>query len=196
MFCERIDQLKNLIERSVYTTSLGQIDENSALKMVHFLLKQVTQVEGIVYFVGNGGSAAIASHFCADFLRTLGIAAATFSDSATLTCFGNDFGYENVYKMPLEQNLKSGDLLIAISSSGQSENILSAAKVTKEKSVTLFTLTGFNRDNPLSKMGDLNIWIDSHDYGLVETGHFFILHTIVDTFACNKKSNHLATSAL
>jgi len=197
MFNERLEELKDLIDRCIYSTRLGEIDATDALEMAHFLLEQVSKVDGIVYLIGNGGSAGIASHFCTDFLRTLGIAAATFSDATTLTCFGNDFGYENVYKMPLERNLKSNDLLIAISSSGKSENILAATKVAKEKKVTTITLSGFDSNNPLSKMGDLNFWLDSHDYGLVETGHFFLLHTIVDTFnVCKKKSNRLATSAL
>ncbi len=197
MFCERLDELKKLIDRCVYTTRLGEIDAGDALKMSHFLLEQVSKVGGIVYVIGNGGSAGIASHFCTDLLRTLGIAAATFSDSSILTCFANDFGYENVYKMPLERNLKTKDLLIAISSSGRSENIVTAAMLAKEKKVTTLTLSGFDSDNSLCKLGDLNFWLDSHDYGFVETGHFFLLHTIVDTFnTCKKKSNSSATLAL
>jgi len=196
MFNKRLDELKGLIDRCVYTTRLGAIDADDALEMSQFLLSQVSKVDGIVYLIGNGGSAGIASHFCTDFLRTLGIGAATFSDSTILTCFANDFGYENVYKMPLERNLKSNDLLIAISSSGKSENIVKATKFAKERKVTTLTFSGFGANNPLCKLGDLNFWLDSHDYGLVETGHFFLLHTIVDTFnTCKKKSNNLLTSA-
>ncbi len=197
MFCERLDELRALIKSCVYTTRLGEIDAHDALQMAHFLLEQVSRVSGTVYVIGNGGSAGIASHFCTDLLRTLNVSATTLSDANMLTCFANDFGYENVYKMPLERNLRANDLLVAISSSGQSENILAAAKVAKEKKVTLVTLSGFDADNPLCKLGDLNFWLDSHDYGLVETGHFSLLHTIVDTFnGCKKKSNSLATSAL
>lgn len=193
MFCERLEELKELIEKCVYKTRLGEIEGDDALDMAHFLLEQVSRVGGIVYVIGNGGSAGIASHFCTDLLRTLDIAAATFSDSNVLTCFGNDFGYENVFKMPLMRNLKPNDLLVAISSSGKSANIVEAARLAKERKVTTITLSGFEDGNPLSKLGELNFWLNSHDYGLVETGHFFLLHTIVDTFkGCKKKSNSLA----
>jgi D-sedoheptulose 7-phosphate isomerase len=160
--------------------------------MFHFLLQQVNKVEGITYVIGNGGSAGIASHFSTDLLRTLKLSSATLSDSNMLTCFANDFGYENVYKIPLLRNLRSHDLLVAISSSGKSQNIIDAVQVAKEKKVSVITLSGFSAHNPLRRLGDLNFWLNSNDYGLVETGHFFLLHTVVDT--CKVKSENLTTS--
>lgn len=194
MFRQRLDELSGVIDRCVYTTQKGEISASEALKMSHFLLEQVTQIEGIVYVIGNGGSAGIASHFCTDLLRTLQMSAMTFSDSNIITCFANDFGYENVYKMPLMRNLRSRDLLIAISSSGSSQNILEACQVARDKKAGLITLSGFEPNNALRGLGELNFWLESADYGLVETGHFFLLHTIVDT--CKIKSKHLATSAV
>ena len=154
----------------------------------------MSKIEGIVYVIGNGGSAGIASHFCTDLLRTLKIASATLTDASALTCFANDFGFENVYKMPLQKNLKSHDLLVAISSSGKSQNIIEAVKLAKEKKTAVMSFSGFDPNNPLRKLGDLNFWLDSHDYGLVEMGHFFLLHTIVDT--CKIRSESLKTSAI
>ncbi len=193
MFEKRLNELSEVVGKCVYSTHSEIINDREALEMAHFLLHQITKVEGIVYVVGNGGSAGIASHFCTDLLRTLEIAAATLSDSNILTCFANDFGYENVYKFPLLRNLRSHDLLVVISSSGKSPNIIEAAKVAKEKRTSIISLTGFSPNNPLRRLGDLNFWLDSYDYGLVETGHFFLLHTIVDT--CKIKSENLATSA-
>jgi D-sedoheptulose 7-phosphate isomerase len=194
MFVMRLEKLSELIDKCAYSTHSETINSDEALEMAHFLLYQVTQVGGIVYVIGNGGSAGIASHFCTDLLRTLEIASATFSDSNILTCFANDFGYENVFKLPLLRNLKSHDLLVAISSSGRSANIIEAVKVAKERKTSVISLSGFSPLNPLRKLGDLNFWLDSEDYGLVETGHFFLLHTIVDT--CKTKSRNLATSVL
>lgn len=194
MFSKRLEQLNQVIERCEYTLSSRTTHESqvvnpsAALEMVHFLLYQVNKVEGIVYVIGNGGSSAIASHFCTDLLRTLEIPAATFSDASNLTCFANDFGYENVYKLPLLRNLRENDLLVAISSSGKSENILNAVQVASEKKVPVVTLSGFAHDNPLRNLGDLNFWIDSSDYGLVETAHFFLLHTVIDT--AHLKNHH------
>jgi len=194
MFKNRLNALTDVLDKCIYSTHNEMINAHEALEMAHFLLYQVNKVEGIVYVIGNGGSAGIASHFCTDLLRTLEIAAATFSDSNLLTCFANDCGYENVYKIPLLRNLKSHDLLVAISSSGKSPNIIEAVKVAKEKKTSVMSFSGFSSHNPLRRLGDLNFWLDSQDYGLVETGHFFLLHTIVDT--CKIKSEHLATSAV
>jgi D-sedoheptulose 7-phosphate isomerase len=187
MFSKRLDELVALIDQGLYSTHTKLIQADEALEMAHFLLQQVSKVEGIIYVIGNGGSAGIASHFCTDLLRTLEIPAATLSDPNILTCFANDFGYENVYKIPLMRNLKSRDLLVAISSSGKSPNIIEAAKVAREKKTPLLTLSGFSPLNPLRGLGDLNFYLDSSDYGLVESGHFFLLHTIIDT--CTKKPN-------
>jgi len=198
MFKQRLDELTEVLDRCVYSTQKETIKEQEALEMAQFLLNQVAKVEGIIYVIGNGGSAGIASHFCTDLLRTLQIGAATFSDSNIITCFANDFGYENVFKLPLMRNLRSQDLLVTISSSGQSPNIVEAAKMAKEKCVPVVTLTGFSTHNPLRRLGELNFWLDSHDYGLVETGHFFLLHTVIDTCKTKSatKSVHLATSVV
>jgi D-sedoheptulose 7-phosphate isomerase len=194
MFKKRLAELSDVLDKCVYSTHSELINAEEALEMAHFLLYQVTKIEGIVYVIGNGGSSGIASHFCTDLLRTLEISAATFSDSNILTCFANDFGYENVFKLPLARNLRSHDLLVAISSSGKSANIIEAAKIAKEKRTSVISLSGFLPNNPLRRLGDLNFWLDSDDYGLVETGHFFLLHTIVDT--CRIKSENLTTSAI
>jgi D-sedoheptulose 7-phosphate isomerase len=194
MFQKRLEVLNEVVSKCIYSTHSEPINGCEALEMAHFLLYQVSKVGGIVYVIGNGGSSGIASHFCTDLLRTLEIAAATLSDSNILTCFANDFGYENVYKLPLLRNLRSHDLLVAISSSGQSPNIIEAVRVAKEKKTSVMSLSGFSPHNPLRRLGDLNFWLDSSDYGLVETGHFFLLHTIVDT--CKTRSENLALSAV
>lgn len=183
MFVERMKALNQCVEYCEYTTSKGPVLESEALKMAHFLLTLVKKKKGTVYVIGNGGSAGIASHFCTDLLRTLNMAASTLTDSNIVTCFANDFGYENVFSMPLERRLSENDLLVAISSSGKSPNILNATAVAELRKVPIVTLSGFSSDNPLRKKGDLNFWIESSDYGLVETGHFFLLHTLIDTFA-------------
>lgn len=198
MFRKRLDELTEVLDACVYSTSNDVIEAQEALDMAHFLLNQVSQVGGIVYVLGNGGSCGIASHFCTDLLRTLEISAATFTDSNILTCFANDFGYENVYKIPLLRNLKASDLLVLISSSGKSPNIVEAAKVAKERKVPVIGLSGFSSKNPLRKLGDLNFWLNSEDYGLVEMGHFFLLHSVIDTWKLKSetKSQNLATSVL
>lgn len=129
-----------------------------------------------IIFIGNGGSAAIASHMAADFAKNGKVPCMAFNDGASLTCLGNDCGYENVFAIPMEQHATQSDAVIAISSSGQSPNILAAASAAKGKRALLITFTGFEFANPLRAMGHFNIHVPSIDYGVVETIHLGMLH--------------------
>jgi len=135
-----------------------------------------------LYIVGNGGSAGVAAHAVTDFFNVAQIRATTLHESSLLTCMANDFGYENAVARMLAQLLNPGDMVIAISSSGNSMNMRNAAATASEKGAYIVTLTGFSADNPLRHLGDMNIWLDSDDYGFVEVGHQFILHNIADRF--------------
>jgi len=130
--------------------------------------------------VGNGGSAAIASHAVIDFINMDKMRATAMLDAAVTTCISNDYGYEQVYAKQLMQCIDGKDVLIAMSSSGQSKNIMNAVSVATSKNAKVFTLSGFLTDNPLRKMGDYNLWLNSKDYGQVEIGHAFILHYLTD----------------
>ena len=130
--------------------------------------------------IGNGGSAAIASHFATDFSKNGGVPTLAFTDAALLTCIGNDFGYESVYAKPVEMYGRPGDLLVAISSSGTSPNILAAVRAAQAGGLQVITLSGFQPDNPLRAMGALNLYIDSDSYGFVECSHFMLCHVMID----------------
>lgn len=129
-----------------------------------------------VIFIGNGGSAAIASHMANDFSKNGDLVTLAFNDPASLTCLANDLGYDAVFAHPLEKHVTLEDLLIAISSSGRSENILRAVQVASQHDAEVVTLTGFDDTNPLRQMGDKNYHVASHDYGIVETVHLGMLH--------------------
>jgi D-sedoheptulose 7-phosphate isomerase len=133
-----------------------------------------------VFFIGNGGSAAIASHMAADWSKAGNFAAMCFNDGSALTCLGNDCGYESVFVRPLKQHAKVGDLLFAVSSSGQSPNILTAAQWAKNAGVLTVTLSGFLSHNPLRSIGHENIYVPSAKYGVVEVAHLAILHSVLD----------------
>lgn len=146
------------------------------------MLRSARERGSSVYLVGNGGSAGIASHATTDFVNVAKLRAQTVHDSSLLTCMANDYGYENAFARILSQLTRAGDVLVAISSSGRSPNIRNAVDTVKQRGATVLTLSGFDRDNPLRSLGDLNIWIDSRDYGFVEIGHQFILHNLADRF--------------
>ena len=136
---------------------------------------------GKVISIGNGGSGAIASHFTNDLIRNAKVPAICFSDYAVLTCLSNDYGYEQAYKESLRMLAGKDDLLVAISSSGKSPNILNAVLSAKDIGLTVITLSGFLDDNPLRSLGDINIYIPSSFYGMVELSHQIILHMVTDS---------------
>ena len=131
-------------------------------------------------FVGNGGSAAIASHLAIDFSKNGGMRACAFNDGAALTCLANDLGYENVFAQQVALHGRAGDLLVAISSSGRSPNILNAVAAARRGGVDVLTLSGFRPDNPLRAMGEVNLYVPSMEYGFVEISHLTLGHAILD----------------
>lgn len=155
--------------------------EGSILKMLH-LLRDLRRRNGSLYLIGNGGSAAVASHSVTDFLNVGRLRAVTIHDSSLMTCMANDYGYENAFARILSVLARPGDALIAISSSGKSPNIRNAAAKVREMGGAVITLSGFAPDNPLRVLGDFNVWLDARDYGMVEIGHQFVLHNIADRF--------------
>ena len=136
-------------------------------------------------FIGNGGSAAISSHMAVDFWKNVGVPAIAFNDASLLTCISNDFGYNHVFEKPVEMFANAGDVLVAISSSGRSENILGGLEAAKEKECQIITLSGFDSDNPLRSLGHLNFYVASHLYGHVEVIHHSICHGILNMTITN-----------
>lgn len=139
-----------------------------------------------IIFIGNGGSAAIASHMAVDFWKNAGIKATSFNDGPQITCLGNDFGYKHVFEKPIEMFAASGDLLIAISSSGRSENVLLGVCAARLRGCHIVTLSGFDKENPLSSQGEYNFYVPSQRYGPVEIIHHSICHCFVDTIMESK----------
>lgn len=133
-----------------------------------------------LFFIGNGGSSAIASHMTADFMKNGGMNTYSLYDNAVTTCMGNDYGYEYIFSRPMEFLARENDLLVAISSSGNSQNIINAIEIAKEKGVTVITFTGFEPNNKAKKMGDINVYVPCAKYGMVESIHNLILQQIVD----------------
>jgi len=133
-----------------------------------------------VLFLGNGGSNAISSHMMEDYMKILGKPTLSFTDSALITCFANDYGYEKAMMEWVKFSYQRGDLLIAISSSGESENILNAGRAHLELGGKLITLSGFKPGNTLSSLGTVNIHTAIENYGIVECFHQVILHAILD----------------
>jgi D-sedoheptulose 7-phosphate isomerase len=157
-------------------------DVETGLDILYSQLFNLRDSNKNLYIVGNGGSAGVAAHAVTDFFNVGKIRAFTLHESSLLTCMANDFGYENATARLLSQVLNPGDFVIVISSSGASENMKRAALNSRAKGAFVLTLSGFSQDNPLRSLGDMNIWLNSNDYGFVEIGHQFVLHNLADRF--------------
>lgn len=170
---------------------LTNVDENFLIKCIE-LIQAVHKRNGKIIIIGNGGSAAIASHVSVDLSKAAGIRAINFNEADLITCLCNDYGYENWVERALEIYADSKDLIILISSSGMSPNIIKGAKKAKELSIPIITFSGFNSDNILRTLGDINFWVDNQEYNIVEMTHHIWLLAIVDKIIAEKFSdNHL-----
>ena len=122
----------------------------------------------------------MASHVAVDLTKAAGCRAVTFNEADLLTCFANDYGYENWVERALKFYADKGDVVILISSSGTSKNIVNGANWAKQNGLKIITLSGFNSENPLRKIGDINLWVDSKGYNIIEMTHHIWLVSIVD----------------
>lgn len=146
------------------------------------LTQEVHDAGRAVYFIGNGGSAMIASHMAADACKNGGLRAIAFNDAAMLTAIGNDMAFEDVFALPLQRIGQGGDLLISISSSGNSPNIVRGLEVGRRAGMHLVTLSGKRPDNRSRTLGDLNFYVPADRYGWVESAHQAIIHYWFDQY--------------
>lgn len=153
---------------------------HQAMELLATRIRATHDAGNKLMFIGNGGSAGICSHMAIDYSKNGGIRSTAFNDGAALTCLGNDLGYENVFAKQVDLHARPGDMLIAISSSGKSTNIIKAVDVARERGCFVLTLSGFGADNPLRTFGDMNLYVDSMEYGFVEISHLALCHAVLD----------------
>ncbi len=173
---------KYLIKLSNFITDF---DNKSFLKIIE-IIKKVKKNKKKIILVGNGGSAAMASHVSVDFTKLCKIRAVNFNEADLITCFANDYGYENWISNAVNCYADKGDLLICISSSGKSKNIINGAKQAKKIGCRVITLSGFDKNNELKKIGIVNLWLDSKNYNFIEMTHHVWLLSLVDFIAKSK----------
>jgi len=182
------DDLASKIRELKAIDSEGKsIDFFDGIEMVSKEIIRRTDAGNKMMFIGNGASAAIASHMSTDYWKNGGMRAVAFNDSSLLTCISNDYGYPYVFEKPIEMFADPKDILMAISSSGNSENIINGVKAARSRECYVITFSGFNSNNPLSKLGDCNFYVSSPHYGPVEIIHLSICHCICDIII-NEKS--------
>lgn len=155
-------------------------DSDSGLQKWESLTSETRQSDGTIYFIGNGASASMASHMSLDVTKNGGIKSLAFNDSAFLTAISNDLAYDEVFSLCIEKFGSPEDMLIAISSSGNSRNIARGIEAAKDIGMSVITLTGMNSDNTAKQLGDLNIYVPAKTYGIVECCHQILVHCWLD----------------
>ena len=152
-------------------------------KTIFEILKELKNIKSSnkkVIIIGNGGSAAIASHVSVDLTKNARIRTVNFNESDLITCFSNDYGYDRWVEKSVDFYADKKDCLILISSSGKSKNMINACKAAKRKKIKTISFTGHSINNPLSKISDLSLWINSKAYNFIENTHQLWLLTVCD----------------
>lgn len=155
------------------------IEETRKINYDRWRIEKLVNKHNDIIIIGNGGSNSVASHIAQDYTKVLGKRAISFSDPSRLTCYINDYGRDNAYTQFIKDFTTENTLVILISSSGNSDNIVNAGKYCNKESITWFALTGFDKNNKLNKINSNYFWVDSKDYGIVECTHQAYLHSIL-----------------
>ena len=170
---------KYLEDFSTLVKPNGEIIEK--INTIKNILIETKKNNSKIMIFGNGGSAAIASHVSVDLTKNANIRCANYNEADLITCFSNDYGYDRWIEKTVDFYGDEKDVIILISSSAKSKNMLNACKAAKNKKMSkIITLTGHDKDNPLSKLGDINLWINSKAYNFVENVHQLWLLTLCD----------------
>jgi len=172
--------LNNLSEK------INEINHEDLVKIYEIILESHKK-NGKIIVIGNGGSAAISSHVSVDMTKAAKIRAINFNESDLITCFANDYGYEKWVEEALKFYADKHDVAILISSSGESKNIINGAIAAKKIGLKVVTLSGFNANNTLKKLGDINIHVESSEYNIIENCHQVWLLALVDYIINNSR---------
>ena len=163
-----------------YRIALFESDVRPQIEAFRDAAIEVQRNDSKILFAGNGASAAIASHVSTDFTKQARIRAVNFNEAGLITCFSNDFGYEQWIAKAVEFYAQPKDAVVLISCSGRSPNVVKAAETARAKGLTVITFTGFAGDNPLKTLGQINFWVDSRAYNIIECVHMIWITTVID----------------
>lgn len=173
-----LNQFSHLLKKSFDMKKINQCQK---------IIKKIKNNNKKIIFIGNGGSAAIASHAVVDYLKVGKIKCINFNEPGLFTCFANDFGHDKWMAKAIEHQGNDGDLLISISSSGMSKNIINACiEAKKRKFESIITFTGFTKNNKVNKLGNINFWVNSKVYNFIENIHQILILSILDDLVKTK----------
>jgi len=179
-----LDSLFAILDGLAVTDGSGAVmDTDAGFALLVEWIDACREDKRRIYFVGNGASASMASHFSTDLAKNAQVPTEVFTDCSLITATGNDFGYDQTFAYPLSQRMVDEEVLIAISSSGNSPNAVEAVKTARRLDGLAVTVTAMNPDNAMRGLGDLNFYLPADSYGMAESGHAVVLHHLVDIFS-------------
>lgn len=178
---------------SAFKSALQALDID-AVEKTRALIEGAASAGKRIFAIGNGGSAAIADHLCCDLTKGTHVSGQPVVDTTSLnanvalySAIANDFGFEKVFSTQVNFLGKPGDVLLAISSSGNSPNILAAVAAARAIGMTTVGLSGFSGGG-LKTAADVSIHVDANNYGIVEDVHQAIMHILAQYIALKRES--------
>ena len=177
-----LESMSAALAKTEASINTDKTDVQTALARSVELLKGVQAANGTQFFLGNGASAAFAEHMALDWTKNGGVRSLNPASSVLLTALANDISYQDSFAVFLDRYAKSGDLVVTISSSGNSENVIRAIAAARKMGCRVITLSGLKPDNSSRKLGDVNFYVPARTYGIVECAHQVLLHMLIDAF--------------
>lgn len=182
-YSKYIDKVLTGLKEMIVTDADGNVlSADAGLDMWTERARKTEDMSGLTFFCGNGASCTMAEHMSHDWFQNAMMNTQTCSETAHLTAIANDMSYEDVFAFRIGRILSERDILVTISSSGNSHNIVKALHTAREKGAYCITLSGMKEDNKSRQLGDLNFYVPLHTYGLVESAHAVLLHAALDNF--------------
>lgn len=176
-----VEQINTLLAKlSVLDNDGKTLNTDDAFNVLKLYTEQVRDSKNTIFFVGNGASASMASHVSADLAKNGKVHTQGFFDLSLITAIANDISYEDVFAEPLRNRMEKGDVLVAISSSGNSPNVVKAIKQAKQLGGVVISVSAMSENNKIRQMGDLNFYVPATSYGMAETCHAALLHYWID----------------
>lgn len=175
--------LDEALRNTIVSDEKGQpLELEEGLSLTNQLTKNTQEKRGRLFFAGNGASASFATHMTLDWSKNGGVSVIGLHDPAQMSALANDNGYDEVFAAPVKWHGRPEDILVTISSSGNSENIIRAIEAAREVGMSVITYSGLKADNKSRQLGDINWFVPAKTYGIVECAHQSLLHMWLDSF--------------
>ena len=171
------DKIRDYIAHEIETIRSMDV---SAIDEAMRLMRETYECEGSIYIFGNGGSSATASHYQNDFDKKFRFVCLN-DNVPTLMAIANDIGFEEVFRFQLKNKLKQDDIVIAISGSGNSQNVVNAVTYAKSQGVNIIGLTGVD-GGKLMKLRDVSLHVPINSMQITEDLHMMLDHLMMAVF--------------